>query len=208
VRADVTRHPGCLRDPGDHPVGVATIDRHAGDGPQDQRTGGPLPAAGLKDAEDWDGQRHGGGLVALAHQMQDPVAPQGLGVVLDADCCGLRGSKRVDSQQVGQGTVVDGYGLGDLKEADQLEPVEALGSGLVAVDLGKPRVDGGVGGDQTVDVGKPEEPANPCIMVVVEDAMSPASPSPRMYSSTWARWIPTSGSRPLPSHQSNQRRNW
>jgi len=29
-----------------------------------------------------------------------------------------------------------------------------------------------------------------------------------MYSSTWARWIPTSGSMRLVSHQSNQRRSW
>jgi len=28
--------------------------------------------------------------------------------------------------QVGQGTVVDGDGLGDLEEADQFEPVQSL----------------------------------------------------------------------------------
>src|SRR3954464_4986645 len=45
-----------------------------------------------------------------------------------------------------------------MKEPDQLEPVPALRPGLVPVDLGKPRTDGGVRGDESVDVGEPEEP--------------------------------------------------
>ena len=121
----MTRDPCSLRDSCDHPVGVAAVDRLARGGPQDQRTGGPLAAAGLEDAEDWDGHRHGRGLVGLAHQVQHPVAPQGLRVVLDSDCGRLGGPQRVDAQQVGQGAVVDGDGLGDLQEADQLEPVQA-----------------------------------------------------------------------------------
>jgi len=56
--------------------------------------------------------------------------------------------------------VVDADGLGDLEEPDQLETVEALGAGLVAVDLGESGVDGWVGDDQTVDVREPEEPAD------------------------------------------------
>jgi hypothetical protein len=52
--------------------------------------------------------------------------------------------------------VVDGDGLGDLQEPDQLEPVQALGAGLVTVDLRQPGVHGRVGGDKAVDVGKPE----------------------------------------------------
>ena len=59
VRADVTRDPGSLRDTGDHPVRVAPVDRPARRGAQDQRTGGPLAAARLQDAEDRDSQRHG-----------------------------------------------------------------------------------------------------------------------------------------------------
>jgi hypothetical protein len=35
--------------------------------------------------------------------------------------------------------------LDDLQEADQLEPVQALGAGLVAVHVGQPRIDGRVG---------------------------------------------------------------
>jgi hypothetical protein len=89
------------------------------------------------------------------------MAAHGLGVVLDADRGRLGGPQRVDAQQVGQGAVVDGDGLGDLQEADQLEPVEAVGPGLVGVHLRQPRVDGGVGRDQAVDVGEPEEPADP-----------------------------------------------
>jgi hypothetical protein len=33
--------------------------------------------------------------------------------------------------------MVDADGLGDLEESDQLEPVQALGAGFVAVDLGE-----------------------------------------------------------------------
>jgi hypothetical protein len=43
---------------------------------------------------------------------------------------------------------------------NQLQAVQALGAGLVAVNLRKARVAGGVGDDQAVDVGEPEEPAN------------------------------------------------
>jgi hypothetical protein len=53
--------------------------------------------------------------------------------------------------------VVHGEGLGDLQEPDELEPVQALGAGLIGMDLRKPGVDDGVGGDQAVDVGEPEE---------------------------------------------------
>jgi len=56
--------------------------------------------------------------------------------------------------------VVDGDGLGDLQEPDQLEPVRALGTGLVAVDLRQPRVDDRVGGDEAVDVGEAEVAAD------------------------------------------------
>ena len=52
----------------------------------------------------------------------------------------------VDPEQVGQGAVMDGESLGDLQEPDQLQPVQALGPGLVPVDLGQPGIDGGVGG--------------------------------------------------------------
>lgn len=54
--------------------------------------------------------------------------------------------------------MVHGDGLGDLEEPDELEPVQALGAGLVSVDLGQPGVDDGVGGDEAVDVGEPEVP--------------------------------------------------
>ena len=48
-------------------------------------------------------------------------------------------------------------------------------------------------------------PRTPCIIVTIEESISPQSPRWRMYSSTWARLIPISGSSPLPSHQANQR---
>jgi hypothetical protein len=66
-----------------------------------------------------------------ADQVQDPVTAQGLAVVLDPYGGGLGGSERVDAQQVGKGAVVDGDGLGDLEESDQLEPVQALSTRFI-----------------------------------------------------------------------------
>ena len=83
VRADVAWDASSFRDPGHHAVGVAAVDGLAGYRSQYQRPAGALAAAGLQDAEQQDGQRHGGGLVALADQVEDPVSAQGVGVVLD-----------------------------------------------------------------------------------------------------------------------------
>ncbi len=41
-----------------------------------------------------------------------------------------------------------------------------------------------------------------------EESISPRSPSWRMYSSKWARWIPARGSSPLVSHQANHCLSW
>ena len=92
--------------------------------------------------------------------MQHQVPAQGLLVVLDPDRRGLGGTQGVDPEQVGQGAVVHGDGLGDLEEPDQLQPVQALGAGLIGVDLGQACVHGRVVGDQAVDVGEPEEAPN------------------------------------------------
>jgi hypothetical protein len=43
----------------------------------------------LQDPQDWDGERHGGRLVALADQVQDPGHAERVGVVLDPDRGGL-----------------------------------------------------------------------------------------------------------------------
>ncbi len=51
VRADVLWDTSGLGDPGDHAVGVASVDRLAGDRSQDERPAGPLAAAGLQDPE-------------------------------------------------------------------------------------------------------------------------------------------------------------
>lgn len=53
-----------------------------------------------------------------------------------------------------------------------------------------------------------KNPRAPCIIVLIEEGINPQPPRCRMYSSTWARWIPSSGSRRLVSHHSNHRRNW
>ena len=78
------------------------------------------------------------------------MAPQGVGVVLDPHRGRFEGAQGVDTQQIREGAVVDGQGLGDLEEPDQLEPVQALGAGLVTVDLRQPRVDSRVGADEVI----------------------------------------------------------
>ena len=100
------------------------------------------------------------GLVAPADQVEHSMSPQGVGVVLDPHRCRLGGAQGVDAQQVGQGAVVDADGLGDLKEPDQLQPVQPLGTRLVAVDLRQPCIDRRVGRDEAVDVREPEVPAH------------------------------------------------
>ena len=97
------------------------------------------------------------GLLPLPTRCKHAVPAQRLLVVLDPDGGGLGGSEGVDAEQVGQGAVVNSDGLGDLKESDQLEPVQPLGAGLVGVDLREARVDGRVRGDQAVNVSEPEE---------------------------------------------------
>ena len=52
---------------------------------------------------------------------------------------------------------MDSKSLGNLEEPDELEPVQSLGSRLVAVDFRESRVDGWVGHDEAVDVGEREE---------------------------------------------------
>jgi hypothetical protein len=99
VWADVPRDAGDRRDPEHHPVDVSSVDGLAGGRPQDQWPVGALSAAGLEDPEDRDGDGHGDGLVAFADQVQDTVAAQRVGVVLDADGGGLGGAQRVDAEQ-------------------------------------------------------------------------------------------------------------
>ena len=123
--ADVSWDSRGLRDASHHPVDIAPVDGPSGDGPQNQRPAGALPTAGFEDAQDRDGERHGGGLVALADKVQDSMAAHGLGVVLDP-YRRLGSAQGVDAEQVGECAVVDGDGLGDLQEPDQLEPVQAL----------------------------------------------------------------------------------
>jgi len=124
VRADVPGDAGCLGYANDHPVGAASVDRVAGCRPEDQWPFGSLCAADLEYSEYRDGEGHDGRLVALADEVQDSVPAEGLLVVLDPDGGGLRGAQSVDAEQVGQGAVVDGYGLCDLEESDQLEPIQ------------------------------------------------------------------------------------
>jgi len=85
------------------------------------------------------GRWHGGGLVALADQVEHPVSAQGVGVVLDPHGCRLGRAPRVDADQVGECAVVDADGLGDLQEPDQLKPVQSLGAGLIGSPSGPAR---------------------------------------------------------------------
>ena len=85
------------------------------------------------------------------------MAAQLVGVVFDPHRWRFGGAQGFDAQQVGRRAVVNRDRLGYLEEPDQLEPVQALGAGLVAVDLRQPAVDGRVRGDDPVDVGEAEE---------------------------------------------------
>jgi hypothetical protein len=136
VGADVARYARGCGDPDHHPIDVASIYRSSRHWTPDQRPFGAFAAADFKGPQDRHGDRHRRRLVALAHQMQDPMPAQGLVVVLDPDGSGLGGSQRVDTQEVGKGAVVDGDGLSDLEEPDELESVQTLGAGLSAWILG------------------------------------------------------------------------
>ena len=76
--------------------------------------------------------------------------------------------------------MVDGEGLGSLEEPDELETVQAMGAGFVAVDLREPWRRPRVEDDKTVDVGVPEEPADGMHHRDTEESISPVSPSWRM----------------------------
>lgn len=132
----MSRYAGRRGDAGDHPVRVAPVDRFPGERPENERAVGALFAAGLQAPRDWDGDRHGGGPIALADQVQDPVPVQGVGVVLDPHRGGLAGAHRVDAEQERQRAVEHGDVLVDLEEPDQLEPVQALGAGFVPSTFG------------------------------------------------------------------------
>ena len=136
------------------------------------------------------------------------MSAQGLGVVLDPHRRSLGCAQGVDAEQVREGAVVDTERLGHLEEPDQLEPVQALGAGLVTMDLRQPCVDGGVGRDEAVDVREPEEPSDRVHHGDDRGVHQPGRPSWRMYSSTWARWMPTNGSSPFISHHANHRLSW
>jgi len=56
--------------------------------------------------------------------------------------------------------VVHGEGLGDLEEPDQLEPVQALGAGLIAMNPGQPGLEGLIGADKAVNVRESEVAAD------------------------------------------------
>ena len=107
--------------------------------------------------------------------MQDTVPTQRVGEVLDPDGRRFGGAKRVDAEQERQHAMVHGESLGDFQEPNELKPVDTLGACLVGVDLGQPGVDGGVGGDPSVDVPNRKNPRTPCSMVLIEESRSPLS---------------------------------
>ena len=65
-------------------------------------------------------------------------------------------------------------GLGDVEEADELEPVESLGAGLVGVDLWESGVERGRrrSGRRYADRTNPR---TACNMVLIEESRNPAS---------------------------------
>ena len=147
--ADVARNASGPRDALDHPVGVSTVDRVAGLRPKDEVSRTALAAAGLQHPQDGDSQGHGGGLVALAHQAQDTVAAQGLGVVLDPH------RRSLDARSAF---------MPSRKASAPWWTVRVWATWrnrrFVAVNLRQPGVDRGIEGDEAVDVGVAEEPAD------------------------------------------------
>lgn len=71
-------------------------------------------------------------------------------------------------------------GLGYLEEPDQLEPIQALGAGLIAVDFRQPGVDRGSEGTRPSMWAQRNSPRTPCIIVTTEESISPDSASWRM----------------------------
>ena len=104
--------------------------------------------------------------------------------------------------------MVDSQGLGDLQEPDQLEPVQALGAGLVAMNLRQPCVDSGVGADEAVDVGEAEVPADGVHNRVDRGVHQAAVTQTADVQLNMSSLDPTRGSTPLDSHQANHSRNW
>jgi hypothetical protein len=82
-----------------------------------------LASACLKNAQDRHGQRHGGRLVDLSDQVQQPVPAQHLAAVSDPYSCSFGGTKRVDAEKVRPGLrgARDG---GDLQGPNELEPAQ------------------------------------------------------------------------------------
>ncbi len=75
---------------------------------------------------------------------------------------------------------MNGEGLGDPEGPDELESVQALSAGLVAVDLRESRVDGWVGGTRPSMWANRKKPRTACIIVTTEESINPKSPSWRM----------------------------
>jgi len=102
--------------------------------------------------------------------------------------------------------VVDGEGLGDLEDRISSSRSRPWVRDSSRWTLGRRAYTAGSEA-MVPSMWYRKNPRTPCIIVTTEESISPDSPSWRMYSSTWARWIPTKGSRPLLSHQENHRRN-
>jgi hypothetical protein len=83
VWADVPRDASDLRDPGNHAVGVAAVDRPTRDRAQDQQSGCALVAAGFQTRNTDTVSGIVAGLLPFAQQVQHPMVAEALCVVLD-----------------------------------------------------------------------------------------------------------------------------
>jgi hypothetical protein len=88
------RHAGDLRDPQDHPIDVAAVDRLPQNGAQYQGSSVRSPRQASRTRSAGTCYRHGGGLGAFADQVQDPVSAKRFLVVLDLDGRGFGGAGR------------------------------------------------------------------------------------------------------------------
>ncbi len=94
------------------------------------------------------------------------------------------------------------------RNLDQLEPVQSVGAGLVAMDLRHPRVDSRVGADEAVDVGEPEVPAHGVHHRVDRGVHQSAVAELADVQLDVGALDPGQGASPLVSHQANHCLSW
>ena len=204
----MSRDPRGPRDPGDHAVGVASIDRFcpsqdAGSAAQRhvRRVRPRVPEHRVSDG-------HARRLVALADQVEHPVAAERLGVVLDAYRRGSEARRALMPSRYASApwwaVRVWATWRNRISSSCRSRPWcgSRLGGSWAAVRT--PRV----GDEESVDVGVAEETADSVRHRDHGGVSQPGLPEVADVGLDVGTLDPTGGSRPLVSHQENQRCSW